>query len=190
MTDLVADVDAETPLEAEIMADPDWVAGLSYGSPRPGHPEGAVAYHIPEVLANVDRLALNLDDRARLRLVALAHDNFKYQVDRTKVHTGENHHGMLARRFLERYVEDEALLTVVELHDEAFSSWKKATLYGKPDKGLERAERLLARLGDGVGFFLRFFRCDNETGDKTPDSVEWFTAVAEDFAISGWCGLL
>lgn len=169
----------ETDLERAIAADPDWIAGLEYGQPRRGHPEGAVKFHIPEVLRNVDRMAINPLDRANLRLVALIHDNFKYQVDRTRDRVGENHHGMLARRFAERYVNDEGVLTVIELHDEAFLSWKKAISNGRLAAGTARAERLIERLAPYglIPFYMRFFRADNETGDKIPDSVLWFEAL-------------
>lgn len=173
----------ETDFERQIMVDPDWVDGLSYGTPRRGHPEGAVVYHIPEVLANVEKYAVDQEDRARLRLVALIHDNFKYQVDRNRDATGKNHHGWIARHFAERYVDDEAILTVIELHDEAFLSWKKAISNGKLDAGTARAVRLIERLEalpDGtIPFYMRFFGCDNETGDKIPDSVLWFQGLLD-----------
>ena len=109
----------ESDLEARIVADPAWQEGARWGEPRPGHPEGSVASHIAEVVTNVDRHAIDQDDRARLRLVALVHDTFKYQVDQSKPKSGDNHHAMLARRFAEGYVEDPELLDVIELHDEA-----------------------------------------------------------------------
>lgn len=166
----------ETETERLIVADPEWIAGLEYGKPRRGHPEGSVENHIPEVLANVDRVAIDPEDRARLRLVALTHDNFKYQVDKTRDRTGENRHGWLARHFAERYITDVEVLEVIELHDEGFLSWKKAISSGKLAAGTARAERLIDRLGlDLIPFYLRFFRADNETGDKTPDSLIWFT---------------
>lgn len=168
----------ETETERLVMEDPEWIAGLSYGKPRRGHPEGTVANHIPEVLRNVERVAINMTDRERLRLVALIHDNFKYQVDKTRDRTGENHHGWLARRFAERYVSDPEVLEVIELHDEAFLSWKKAVSNGREEAGTARGIRLLNRLGPRrVPFYLRFFKADNETGDKIPDSLLWFTKL-------------
>lgn len=174
----------ETETERLIMEDPEWVAGLTYGKPRRGHPEGAVSNHIPEVLRNVERVAVGMADRERLRIVALVHDNFKYQVDRTRDRTGENHHGWLARHFAERYVEDEDVLDVIELHDEAFLSWKKAVSNGKLEAGTTRAIRLIERLGpERLPLYLRFFRADNETGDKIQDSVMWFTSLVHDSTI-------
>jgi hypothetical protein len=55
------------------------------------------------VLANVDREARSPEERRQLRLVALVHDTLKHAVDPHRPATGENHHGMRARRFAERY---------------------------------------------------------------------------------------
>ena len=58
-----------------------------------------------------------------MRLIALTHDSFKHLVDRSKPRVGENHHGMIARRFTERYSDDHEVLEIIELHDEAFNAW-------------------------------------------------------------------
>lgn len=180
---------AKTVLELQIIQDSEWQAGLTYGKPRPGHPEGAVAFHINDVLANVYREALPDDDHdwRRLRLIALIHDTFKYQVDRTRDQTGTNHHGWYARQFAEQYIDDQGVLEVIELHDEAYSAWLKSQR--QPDAGTQRAERLidrLQRIGDlyerahhrgCLGLYLRFFRADNATGDKQRDSLDWFTNI-------------
>lgn len=176
----------ETDLERAIMGDVDWIDGLAYGIPRRGHPEGAVVKHIPEVLANVDKYAIGAADRLDLRLVALVHDNFKYQVDRTRDRTGENHHGWLARHFAERYIGNETILTVIEWHDEAFLSWKKAVANGKLVPGTARAVRLIERLSalgpEAIPFYERFYRCDNETGDKTQEQRAWFHILVREYA--------
>jgi hypothetical protein len=77
------------------------------GAPRGGHPEGPVKFHIAEALANDERCATSPIRRRRLRIIALTHDTFKHQVDVTKPRAGENHHGMIALRFTERYVTDD-----------------------------------------------------------------------------------
>lgn len=165
---------AENELERAIIRDPAWLAGGQWGEPRPGHPEGSVEAHLGEVLGNIDYEALDDEDRRRLRLVAITHDHFKYAVDRSRDRVGENHHGMLARRFAERYIDDAEVLDVIELHDEAFLSWKKGDRSGNWSVAEERAGRLIDRLGDSVNFYLRFYRCDNGTGTKEPECVEWF----------------
>jgi hypothetical protein len=164
----------ENELEQRIAADPAWRAGLDYGRPRRGHPEGAVRHHIVDVLANVDEVALDADDRRRLRLAALAHDTFKYEAPESTARVGSpGHHGSHARRFLERLgVDDEELLEVVKWHDEGFAAW----LGSRRDrgKGEARALTFAERLGPALPLFLRFFRADNATEGKTPQPVEWF----------------
>jgi hypothetical protein len=113
----------ETALERRIVDDPEWQAGAAWGMPRPGHPEGSVAAHIEELLANIDDQALGALDRERLRFVALVHDTFKHRVDRDQPRTGDNHHAAIARRFAARYTRDAELLELVELHDEAYNAW-------------------------------------------------------------------
>ena len=163
-------------MEASIVADPRWRRGAAWGSPRPGHPEGAVGAHVDEVLANLDRQSLAPDARRALRLVAILHDAMKAEVDRGRPRTGENHHAVRARRFAERYVRDPDVLELVELHDEAYGAWVVGRRRGAWDRAEERALRLLERLGPRLDLYLAFYRADNATGDKRPDPVEWFEA--------------
>jgi hypothetical protein len=171
--------ETETALEARVCADPVWQEGAAWGTPRSGHPEGQVMYHIAEVLANVDRHATTAEERANLRLIALVHDSLKYRVNPEKQKSGENHHAMLARRFAERFVEDQVLLDIIELHDEAYNSWKLGARKHKWESAEARAERLLTRLGDTLPLYMRFYRCDNETGTKSLASLEWFEGFAQ-----------
>jgi hypothetical protein len=55
------------------------------------------------VRANVNAVAVDSNDRVRLRLVALTHDTFKHLVNPERPRVGENHHSLIARRFAERY---------------------------------------------------------------------------------------
>jgi hypothetical protein len=169
----------ETELEARVCGDPDWLTGAEWGDPRPGHPEGATKFHIAEVFANVDRYAANADDRARLRLIALVHDTFKHQVNPEKPRVGENHHGMLARRFSERYIADTALLDIIELHDDAFNAYSMGLRREAWVEADKRAQRLLDRLGPNRQLYLTFFRCDDETGSKDSEAFEWFAAKVQ-----------
>ena len=168
----------ETALEARICADPEWREGITWGKPRPGHSEGQVRYHIAEVLANVDRHATTSEERRALRLIALIHDTFKYRVDTSRPRTGQNHHATLARRFAERYVDDPAILEVIELHDEAYNSWRRGAQNGRWDRAEARAARLVTRLVTRLGallpLYIRFFRADNQTGSKDRASLLWF----------------
>lgn len=168
----------EGELEERIAGDTEWQRGAEWGTPRPGHPEGAVKFHIAEVLANVDRYAKSDGDRSRLRLITLTHDTFKHRVDDSRPRVGENHHGLIARRFAERYVSDPIVLDIVELHDEAYNAYAMGARRRAWAEAEARAHRLLSRLGPSAGLYLTFFRCDNETGNKTPDAFEWFAGLS------------
>ncbi len=168
----------ETELEARICADPEWQRGAAWGKPRPGHQEGAVMYHIADVLANVERQATSAEERRVLRLIALVHDTFKHQVDPDQPPTGPNHHGAIARRFAERYIADPGLLEIVELHDEAYNAWVKGHHGGDWHAAQARARRLLERLRRSRSLYLRFYRADARTGDKTPQPLAWFEQLA------------
>jgi hypothetical protein len=170
---------ARTELERRIVADPEWREGAAWGDSRPGHPEGAVAAHIEEVLNNVDGLAVDENDRERLRLVALIHDTFKYRVVRGQSRSGENHHAMIARRFAERYIDDRELLDVIELHDEAYNAWVKGERGDNWPAAVERARALIDRLGASLDFYLRFYRADNATGSKNQAPLRWFERVID-----------
>ncbi|MEP7284260.1 MAG: HD domain-containing protein [Chloroflexota bacterium] len=164
----------ETTLEEKIAADPEWQEGAVWGKPRSGHPEGQVLQHIAEVLANVDRFAIDAEDRRALRIIALIHDTFKSRVKPLLPAVGENHHAMLARRFAERYIDDPALLDIIELHDAAYHCWRAGARWGNWAKAGEYADQLIARLGPSLPRYVRFFRADNRTGDKDQAPLAWF----------------
>lgn len=168
----------ETELERRVVSDLEWQEGAAWDEPRRGHPEGSVAAHIEEVLANVDDVALDADDRDRLRFVALVHDTLKHRVDRSRPRVGDNHHAVIARRFAERYTDDVELLELIELHDEAYNAWVKGHRRGKWDAAEARAKRLLDRLGPSRALYLRFYRADNRTGTKDPEPLQWFEQLA------------
>jgi hypothetical protein len=169
----------ETDVERAIAEDPEWREGIEWGEPRPGHPEGAVKHHIADVLANVEREATSPEERRRLRLAALVHDSFKYRAAEGSARVGsEGHHGTLAALFLERFVDDEELVEVVRWHDEAFAAWLGLVVRGDRRRAERRARTFVERLGPALPLFLRFFRADNATAGKNPDSVAWFESVA------------
>ncbi len=168
----------ETELEERIVRDPRWVAGASWGMPRPGHPEGQVGLHIVEVLRNLDRQQLQAGDRVKLRLVALVHDSFKNEVDRTSPRTGDNHHAVIARHFVERFTTDLDVLEVTELHDEAYNAWSAGNRWGDWTRASARARQLIERLGPRLSLYLAFYRADNATGDKLTTPFDWFESLA------------
>jgi hypothetical protein len=169
----------ETDVERAIADEPEWREGVEWGTARLGHPEGAVKHHIADVLANVEREATSEEERRRLRLAALVHDSFKYQAPEGSARVGSpGHHGSLAAEFLERFVDDDELVEVVRWHDEAFAAWLGMVKRGNRRRAEQRARELIRRLGPALPLFVRFFRADNATEGKSPQSVEWFEGVA------------
>ncbi len=167
----------ETPLEKAIATDPEWQKGVVWGKPRTGHLEGPIMYHIEDVLANIDRQALKCpsqEERRELRLIALVHDTFKYRVDETKPKIIPNHHAYIARKFAERYIHDPVLLEIIELHDEAYNSWRLGAYKGRWEHAEERVDRLLVRIGSSLPLYVRFFHADSETESKNPAPIAWF----------------
>ena len=57
--------------ERRIAENPEFLAGVEHGAPRPGHPEGAVKWHIADVLANIKRWYAGTPQYGALRLIAL-----------------------------------------------------------------------------------------------------------------------
>jgi hypothetical protein len=114
-------ISAETELERALLADPRLRAGLGWGAPREGHPEGTVAQHVAAILARIPS-----DDplRADLRFLAVVHDSFKRDVRPHERWSPDNDHATLARRFAERHTSDERVLAALELHDEPYWIWR------------------------------------------------------------------
>ena len=161
----------ENDLERTVAEDPQLLEGLAWGEPRYGHPEGAVGTHVCDLLEEVDRRGEQGERRSMLRFVVLVHDSMKYQVRDWLPKTGENHHAMRARRFAERYTDDERLLSTIELHDRPYAIWRRLRRKGKLD---ERAfEDMMARVPD-PSLFLAFVEIDASTEGKNPEPITWF----------------
>lgn len=162
----------ETELEKQIISDPDFIEGAMWGKPRNGHPEGLVIHHIKHVLDNVDKYSTP-DNREKLRLIAIIHDAFKYKVNRNIPKHGDNHHAFIARKFAEKYTQDEEALDIIELHDDAYNAWKSGEK-GNWIKAEQRANKLIDRLGKSIDLYLIFYQCDNNTGNKETSDYNWF----------------
>jgi hypothetical protein len=168
----IAPITPETELERRLLAEPDLQAGLAWGRPRRGHPEGAVADHVARMLRGIppdDRL------RADLRVLALVHDSFKAAVRPGARWSPDNDHAVLARRFAERFMADERVLAALELHDEPYWIWRNA---GAPSDGLAP---VLERIPD-VELFARFVELDASTEGKDLSFLWWFR---RELAIAG-----
>ncbi|MDX1905131.1 MAG: hypothetical protein SFU27_13335 [Thermonemataceae bacterium] len=170
------ELEAHSDLEVRIMEDAAWQEGLFFGKPRHGHPEGKIINHIREVLANVESLRWRIDEESyhKLRLVTLIHDTFKHKVDEKKPRTKENHHAYIARKFAEKYITDASILEVIELHDEAYHSWRELYCNQNPEKSALRWQEFIRRMSPFLDFFYLFFVCDTQTGDKDQSPLRWF----------------
>jgi hypothetical protein len=161
----------ENDLERRITEDPELLEGLAWGKPRKGHPEGSIGAHVADLLKRIDDEGIGGERRSQLRLIAIVHDAFKNKVQEWRPRTGENHHAMRARRFAERYTDDERLLTTIELHDRPYGIWRKMKRTGRFDRrGLEE---VMERLPD-PDLFLRFVELDGSTEGKKPEPIGWF----------------
>ncbi len=166
----------ETELEKTILKTSEFESGLFWGKPRFGHPEGQVIYHVKEVLENIDQItSLSTESRQKLRLIAMAHDTFKYKEDKNrKPRDWKKHHGVLARKFMEEYTDQKDVLDIIELHDEAYYSWRMIHLFNQKIDGSLRLQNLLIKVQDFLQLFYLFYKCDTSTGDKNPSPLKWF----------------
>lgn len=169
--ELVPGFAPESELERALTTDPVLVAGLAWGEPRGGHPEGPVGTHVGHLLERIDEWGEEGARRADLRLLALVHDALKYRVREWLPKRGENHHAMRARRFAEAYTDDERLLATLELHDRPYALWRRLRRTGKLDG--RAFDAMLARLPD-LPLFLRFVELDGSTEGKSSEPVKWF----------------
>ena len=173
----------ETPQEQQIIKHPEWREGAVWGKPRYGHPEGKILYHIEEVLSNVDAINANEITRQNLRFITLTHDTFKHKEHRGFPRDWSRHHAVLARYFSEQFTDNQTLLDIIELHDEAYYIWKMAHRLFRKKVAQRRLDKLLLRLGNNLQLFYLFFKCDTQTGDKNQQSIKWFEHKVKDIDI-------
>jgi hypothetical protein len=172
----------ETDLERFFIALPEIQAGLLWGEPRYGHPEGKVLYHIVEIYKNIDQILppISMKEREKLRIITLLHDTFKYKEDKSYPRDWSKHHAKLARLFAEQYLTSKTELELIELHDEAYYCWRLDVLEDEPEQSTIQLNQLLDRLKGRLQLFYIFFKCDTATGDKTQAPVKWFEKKVED----------
>jgi hypothetical protein len=168
--ELVPGFRPETELERRIFEDPELRAGLAWGKPRKGHPEGTVGAHVSDLLRTIDEWGETGRRRSDLRVIALVHDSMKYRVREWMPKTGENHHAVRARRFAERYTSDERLLGTIEQHDRPYGLWRRMRRKGHLDEAA--FARMLERIPD-LDLFVRFVELDGSTEGKRPEPIEW-----------------
>lgn len=181
----------ESPLEASFLEADQFVRGLQWGLPRYGHPEGSIWRHILEVNANIDRLPAEVQiqkfgsrsTRENLRLISWVHDTFKNIEDKSSPRDWDKHHACYAHDFLQDYLDDEKLLLVVKLHDEAYYIWRLSHLYNRPEEAERRLSALRKSVGDYWQLYYLFFKCDTCTGDKNPAPLIWFEQEMTDIEL-------
>jgi hypothetical protein len=169
--ELIAGFEPENELERRVTEDPELLEGLAWGKPRKAHPEGSIGAHVSDLLARIDADGVQGERRELLRFIAIVHDSFKNKVQEWRPRKGENHHAMRARRFAERYTDDERLLTTVELHDRPYGIWRTMKRTGIFNR--RALEGVMGRLPD-PDLFLCFVEIDGSTEGKKPEPVEWF----------------
>ncbi len=167
----------ESNLERAIVSDIEYRKGLFWGTPRYGHPEGKIIFHIREVLDNIDRIPnLSASDRSTLRLICILHDTFKYkEYDARLIHgrIPESHHSYFASNFSKKYTSNPSLHQLILLHDEAYYCWQLHKQHQFVECQI-RLDKLLSLLGDDLQLFYLFFKCDTKTGDKNQEPLLWF----------------
>lgn len=169
--ELIPGFAAENDLERGVTQDPELLAGLAWGEPREGHPEGSVGSHVGDLLEAIEKEDVSPETRSLLRFVALLHDAFKYRVRARLPKAGVNHHAARARRFAERYTDDARLLGTIEQHDRPYALWRDMRSRGRLD---ERGfERMIRQVPD-PDLFLRFIELDGGTEGKKPEPIRWF----------------
>jgi len=132
-----------------------------------------VGAHVADLLETIERWGETGERREELRLLALVHDALKNRVQHWRPKTGENHHATRARRFTERYVDDERLLATIELHDRPYNLWRKQRRRGRRDD--HAFTEMLDRIPD-LDLFLRFVELDGSTEGKNHEPIRWLKA--------------
>ena len=168
---LIPGFEPENELERRVTRDPELLEGLAWGKPRRAHPEGSIAAHVADLLERLDGEGVQGEERALLRFVAIVHDASKNKVQEWRPRVGANHHAMRARRFAERYTDDERILSMIELHDRPYGIWRKMRRTGRLDR--RALDSLIRRLVD-PDLFLRFVELDGSTEGKSREPVQWF----------------
>lgn len=174
--DLIAELRPETDLERLLLAQELVQEGMLWGVPRYGHPEGEVYKHVKDVLANIDKLHISAADRTFLRIIAMIHDTFKFQEDKSRPRNWRRHHAVLARDFMRGFTDDQILLNFIQYHDEAYYIWRDLAVYHETERANIRMQHLLGKIGGHNQLYYLFFKCDSETGDKNPAPILWVEA--------------
>ena len=157
--------------ESHLARNKRFLDGVFWGESRSGHPEGAIIYHIKEVFDNIDRLNIDKKNKKDLRIIALVHDTFKKESQESN-----KNHATIAYEYLQEIYPSlkKSIKDIVKLHDDAYKIWKKANEKKDWVKAKEELKELEILLGENIQLYYLFFKCDNATGDKSQESIQWF----------------
>ncbi len=158
----------ETELEQRLLEDPELQRGWAWGSPRRGHPEGAVGRHVAQMLAQIpagDPL------RTELRLLTLLHDTFKVDAREGLPYSPDTDHAQMAAGFAMRHGCPRRIADTLALHDAPYWVWHRR------GGDQELLEQVLDRAPDRE-LLRRFVELDASTLGKNPAFLEWFRASA------------
>jgi len=163
---------------AEIQADQRYQRNIQWGTPRPGHPEGAIRQHIEEIEENLEQLRprLSSDETWKLRLLIHTHDTFKPEAQQDVAIWHPHSHASLACQFLYRFTSDSDLLAMVQLHDEPYALWHKHRAGKNHD---QRLDALIKKISDW-DLFLVFLIIDGCTAGKSREPLTWFFSRIDD----------
>ena len=156
----------ESELEQRLLHDPQLQRGWAWGSPRHGHPEGAVGRHVAMML---QKIAPDDPLRADLRLLTLLHDTFKVDAREGLPYSPDTDHALLAKRFADHHGCPRRIADTLALHDAPYWVWHRRG--GDP----ELLEQLLDSAPDRE-LLTRFVELDAATLGKNPAFLEWFRA--------------
>lgn len=166
---------------AQIIADPRYQEGITYGKPRKGHEEGSVKNHIAELRETLYEIRelLSEEEFAKLSILIHVHDTFKLEGKRLSDHQvslrDPRSHASLARKFLSEFTTDESILAIAQWHDEGHGLWKQVEAKGKFSR--IRLDEALQNIPD-LELYLLFTVIDGWTESKLKDrSPKWFLDV-------------
>jgi len=157
---------------AAMIQDRRYVEGITWGQKRSGHPEGSIESHIRELNKNVEAIADSLDatQLAKLKIFVHTHDTFKGSARKGAKIMDPDSHASLARTFVEEFLGETELSSVIQHHDVLYSMWRSASRHG--DVNREQLAILVREIKDW-DLFMTTKLVDNITEGKDLAPTIW-----------------
>jgi hypothetical protein len=172
----------ETDLETTIVTHPDFLIGITYGKPRPFHPEGNVKNHVRRALDRIDEKRDLGSNRSDFRIIGLIHDVFKYHINSRNTPYGRYIHAQLAERFAAFLGCPERILRVILLHDFCFYIEEDLKKSDDLELARTRAQALLTRVD--MELYYPFTYIDRLAGDGTMEILDRFWSRARTWGLT------